>query len=96
MENDSRAVSNPYILQVTLPDNVPVTQAEDTILDVNVTHWGFYRALTYKEKMIADPIFRAEQHAGIQELSSRIDLARFELRPTTGSHSEDGTVDIQE
>jgi len=87
--------ANPYIFQITLPNNVPITQAEDMLMDVNLTHWGFHRALTHKELMIADPIYQVEQNTCVQELPSRIDLAKLDLHPRE-SHPSTSTGDVQE
>jgi len=62
----------PYIFQITLLNTVPFHQAEDILMDVNLTRWGFYKALTHKQRMIADPFYRAENNLRVESIPSKI------------------------
>ena len=95
VENNEGPSANPYIFQITLLHNVPFRQAEDILMDVNLTRWGYHRVLTHMEKMITDPIYCAEENAHVERLPSRLSSTTLDPRPRK-SHLSTPTGDVEQ
>jgi len=78
VEGDENPQSNPHFFQITLPDTVPFHQAEDLLMDINLTRWGFHRALTNKELMIADLYYRSLRNREVESLPSRLERSTLQ------------------
>ena len=52
--------SDAHLVQVFLDSETPDVQADDVLVDINVTRWGFHRSLTHAERMLSDPKYRQE------------------------------------
>ena len=68
LEADPNRDVNPLLFEVSLPSEVPIQQAEDVLVDIQITRWGFHRALTHKELMIACPYYCAERNVRVKKL----------------------------
>ena len=51
---------DPPLCDLVMDAQTPQVQAEDMIMDVEVTRWGFLRALSHEERRVCDPAYRAE------------------------------------
>lgn len=64
---------NPLLCEITFPQYTPPIQMNDCLADVHLMHWGFLHALTHRELMLSDPIYRREQNARVAALPGRFD-----------------------
>ena len=70
-QNTSDIGVNPLLVELTLPPYTPKQQLDDVLLDVHITRWGFQRALTHRELMLSDPVYRQEQNLRVARLPSQ-------------------------
>ena len=62
------------VICMVMDAQTPIVQAEDLIMDVEVTRWGFLRALSHEERKVSDPAYRAELALEETELAKRLKL----------------------
>ena len=89
IEGQEATAINPLILQMSAANDTPSSQLDDSFVDVHLTRWGYYRALSHKKRMISDPAYRTEQALRIQNLPHI--LTRLET--TTLESNEVGVQD---
>ena len=69
-QNISDQGVNPQLLQLACAAHTPLQVLDDVLLDVHMTRWGFLRALTHRELMLSNPVYRQEQNQRVAKLPS--------------------------
>ena len=78
--NDAYGI-NPDILTLAMDSKTPQVQLGDVLVDINLTRWGFHRALTHAELMVSDPQYRRhcaqEDRRLAQSVREKLQLSSF-------------------
>ena len=83
---------NAYMFEVTMDQLTSPTQAEDVLIDVNITRWSFYKALTHAMLMRSCPDYGREVQLEDRLFTLKFRASRHKRVKTEADEDEEQEV----